>query len=200
MVAIFTLVDSIGLFVRQNPGLLWLAIILSFVFLITLVCCSSVARTYPTNYIVLSLFTLCEGYLLGAVSSTYETNTVFYSVLMTLSVTLGLMLFAQQTKYDFTGYGGYMLAILIVFIVFGLIAPFFCSSQSSCSILSLIYSLIGALIFSMYIVYDTQLILGGKHKYQFDINDHVFAALSLYLDIINLFLFILSMFGGSDRR
>jgi protein lifeguard len=47
-------------------------------------------------------------------------------------------------------------------------------------------------------VYDAQLIFGGKHrKYQFGIDDYVFASLSLYLDIINLFLIIL---GGSRRN
>lgn len=51
----------------------------------------------------------------------------------------------------------------------------------------------------MYIVYDTQLIVGGAHKkHEFGVDDYVFAALNLYLDIINLFIFILSIIN--DRR
>tara|TARA_B100001057_G_C22014384_1_gene631056 strand:- start:15 stop:164 length:150 start_codon:yes stop_codon:yes gene_type:complete len=39
-------------------------------------------------------------------------------------------------------------------------------------------------------------IIGGKHKkYTYSLDDYVFAALSLYLDIINLFLYILSIVG-----
>ena len=61
-------------------------------------------------------------------------------------------------------------------------------------IYNLIYSCLGALIFSFYIVYDTQLIIGGKHtKYKYDDEDYVIAALSLYLDIINLFIYILEI-------
>ena len=54
--------------------------------------------------------------------------------------------------------------------------------------LSIIYSSLGAVLFSFYIIYDTQLIIGGKHKkYQYSPDDYVFATLSLYLDIINMF-------------
>ena len=59
-------------------------------------------------------------------------------------------------------------------------------------------SCFGAIIFSFYIIYDTQLIIGGEHKkYQFDVDDYVFATITLYLDIINLFLYILDLL---DRR
>ena len=53
------------------------------------------------------------------------------------------------------------------------------------------------MLFSFYIVYDTQLIVGGKHrKIMFHIDDYVLAAVSLYLDVINLFLMILRLLNG----
>ena len=58
------------------------------------------------------------------------------------------------------------------------------------------YGSIGALIFSLYIVFDTQLMMGGKHKYALDPEEYIFAALNLYLDIINLFLYILMIVGA----
>ena len=48
-----------------------------------------------------------------------------------------------------------------------------------------------------YIVFDTQLMMGGQHKYSISPEEYIFAALNLYLDIINLFLFILSIIGHS---
>lgn len=51
----------------------------------------------------------------------------------------------------------------------------------------------GALIFSAYIVYDTQLMMGGSHKYSISPEEYVFASLNLYLDIINLFLHLLKI-------
>ena len=53
------------------------------------------------------------------------------------------------------------------------------------------FGLVLSLVFSLYIVYDTFLI---QRKLSPD--DYVFAALSLYLDVINLFISILQVIGG----
>jgi len=59
------------------------------------------------------------------------------------------------------------------------------------------YGCLATLLFTFFIVYDTQKMIGlwGGHKVQFNIDDYCLAALNLYLDIINLFLQILQMFG-----
>lgn len=49
----------------------------------------------------------------------------------------------------------------------------------------------GVLIFSFIAIYDTRLMVGGRHTYTITPDDYIFAALSLYLDIINFFLNIL---------
>lgn len=64
------------------------------------------------------------------------------------------------------------------------------------NILSLVYASLGALLFSFYLVYDTQLMMGGKHKYALSPEEYIFAALNLYLDIINIFLYILTIIGA----
>lgn len=47
-----------------------------------------------------------------------------------------------------------------------------------------------------YLVFDTQLILGGKHRrHQVSPEEYVFAALNLYLDIVTLFLLLLQIIG-----
>ena len=65
-------------------------------------------------------------------------------------------------------------------------------------VVMIVYGSIGALIFSLYIVYDTQLMMGGKHKYALDPEEYIFASLNLYLDIINLFMYILMIVGASS--
>ena len=55
----------------------------------------------------------------------------------------------------------------------------------------------GALVFSLYLVYDTQLMLGGKHKYALSPEEYIFAALNIYLDVVQLFIYILMIVGGS---
>ena len=61
------------------------------------------------------------------------------------------------------------------------------------------YASAGALIFSFYIIYDTQMMMGGAHKYSVSPEEYIFAALNLYLDIINLFMYILMIFGSSKN-
>lgn len=41
------------------------------------------------------------------------------------------------------------------------------------------------------------MMLGGKHKYSLSPEEYIFATLNLYLDIVNLFLFILSIIGNA---
>lgn len=48
--------------------------------------------------------------------------------------------------------------------------------------------LTGALLFSFYLIYDTQLMMGGNHKYSISPEEYVFASLNIYLDIIMIFL------------
>merc|ERR1719343_1370915 len=63
----------------------------------------------------------------------------------------------------------------------------------------MMYDFVGVLLFTFYIVYDTQLIIGGSHKVQFSIDDYCFAALNLYLDVINLFQQILRLLGDQKK-
>eukprot|EP00091_Calanus_sinicus_P018117 TRINITY_DN4029_c0_g1_i2.p1 TRINITY_DN4029_c0_g1~~TRINITY_DN4029_c0_g1_i2.p1 ORF type:complete len:105 (-),score=40.97 TRINITY_DN4029_c0_g1_i2:452-727(-) len=90
--------------------------------------------------------------------------------------------------------GGVLIAVLMVFFLFGLIAIFLPQSRT----LKLVYASIGAIIFSLYIIYDTQLMVGGSHKYSLSPEEYVFAALNLYLDIINLFMYILQIIGNRN--
>merc|ERR1719348_1558950 len=105
---------------------------------------------------------------------------------ITAAVTFGLTVFSFQTKIDFTRFGG----ALIVLMIAGM-----CLLFTNLRVADIIYSSCGAFLFSLYIIYDTQMMMGGKHKYSVSPEEYIFAALNLYLDIINLFLFILRIIG-----
>ncbi len=74
--------------------------------MISMACCESVRRKAPTNYIFLGVFTACEGFMLGSIAAFYDTEAVMIAVGICAAVTLGLTVFAFQTKYDFTTCGG----------------------------------------------------------------------------------------------
>ena len=58
-------------------------------------------------------------------------------------------------------------------------------------VMKMIYGALGAFVMIICLICDTQLMLIGKHKYSYNTEDYVFAALSIFLDIINLVLYIL---------
>mmetsp|Transcript_105359 Transcript_105359/g.198402 ORF Transcript_105359/g.198402 Transcript_105359/m.198402 type:complete len:235 (+) Transcript_105359:72-776(+) len=158
-------------------------------------CCVQTARTFPYNYAFLLVVTLCEAVIVGFVSAMYTTESVMIAVILTAGIFIGLTLFAIFSPYDFTGMGPYLMAALFGLSMTSLLCMFFPYSPT----MHILLGGAGAILFSFYIVYDTQLIVGGKHKtHQFGVDDYAFAALNIYLDIINLFLYILSLFG--ERR
>jgi len=161
--------------------------------MIALVCCEGVRRKSPVNIIVLGVFTLCEGYMLGSVSAFYEPDAVIMAAGITAAVTIGLTLFAFQTKWDFTACGGMLCGLLVILFFAGILMIFL--PKTKWTIIA--YASLGALVFMMYIVYDTQLMMGGKHKYSLSPEEYIFASLSLYLDIINLFMYILMIIGAA---
>ncbi|XP_053606662.1 protein lifeguard 1-like isoform X2 [Plodia interpunctella] len=179
--------------VARNPALFWVAFATVFVVLIVMACCGDVRRKSPMNFIFLGIFTVAQSFLLGVASSVYDVDAVMMAVGITAAVCLALTLFALQTKYDFTTMGGALLCAVVILMIFGIICIFIPSNK----IVTLVYASLGALIFSLYLVYDTQLMLGGKHKYSISPEEYIFAALNLYLDIVNIFLYILTIIGAS---
>lgn len=191
-VATFSLVDSVAGYFRTNIWFLYLFMIATFVIMIVLACCESVSRSFPLNMILLFVFTICESFLLGAISSTYQTSSVLIAVGITAVVVVAITIFAFQTKIDFTGMGIYLFVAVLLLFLFGLIAAFVRTKM-----MNIIYGALGAGIFSMYLIFDTQLMLGGKHKYSISPEDYIMAALNLYVDIVNLFLMILRLVGAA---
>ena len=191
-IALIKYVPPITAFFVSYSWLLWVCMIGTFIVMMVLACCEGVARSYPGNMILLMVFTVLESILIGFISTAYKTDTLFIAVGITAAVVVGLTLFAFQTKWDFTGMGTYLFVFALVLFVFG-----FVSILMRSHIMNILYAALGAGLFSMYLVFDTQLMLGGKHKYSISPEDYIMAALSIYVDIINLFLMILRLVSAA---
>lgn len=185
-ISLFVYHEPAKLWTLQNPWIGITSFITMFAVLIIMACCGEIRRKTPHNFIFLALFTVAQGIMLGIFTIRYDANEVLTAVGITCAICIGLTIFSFQTKWDFTMMGGFLFVGLIVVFLFGLIVAFFPGSAASS-----VYSACGALLFSLYLVYDTQIMMGGNHKYSISPEEYIFAALNLYLDIINIFLFIL---------
>lgn len=104
------------------------------------------------NLVFLAGFTGLEAYSISVITSFYDSRIVIEALIFTLGIFIALSLFACQTKYDFTSWMPYLFGALWVLILFGFMAAFFPKSSG----VELGYGIVAALIFSGYILVDTQ--------------------------------------------
>ncbi|KAK2724905.1 protein lifeguard 1-like isoform X2 [Artemia franciscana] len=191
-ISLFVYNEGVRQWTLRNSYLVWVAFAIVMVTMLTLACCDGMRRKFPWNFILLGLFTVAESFMLGTVSATYKADEVVLAVGICAAVCLALTIFAMQTKVDFTALGGILLCCTVVLFIFGIVAIFIPGNT-----VRLVYASLGALLFSVYLVFDVQLMMGGKHKYSISPEEYIFAALNLYVDIVNIFMFILSIIGNS---
>jgi len=184
-------------FVRTSPGVYWLSYGTFFVVYLTLMCCESVRRSFPTNLIMTGLLTLSIGYMTMMITSMYQLQSVLLCLIITTICCGGIIIFSSQTKYDLTSMMGFMFIASMVLMVFGLVAiigvAFFHVRW-----LYTIYAGLAALLFMVYLAIDIQMIMGGR-KYEISPEDHIFAAIQVFIDIIYIFWLLLSLFGSSNN-
>ena len=147
------------------------------------------------NLIMLFVFTFLTGLtltpLLSAILAMPQgANIVTNAFLLTAVAFGGISLFAINTKQNFTFLGKFLFIALIILVVASLLNIFLGSP-----ILQLVLAGAGALLFSAFILYDTQNIIQGNFA------TPVEAAIALYLDVLNLFISLLQLLGflGSDE-
>nr|XP_033938398.1 protein lifeguard 2-like [Pseudochaenichthys georgianus] len=129
--------------------------------------------------------------------SFYNTKSVVLCMGITSLVCLSVTMFSFQTKIDVTSYHGVLFSLCIVMllcsITLSIVIPF-----GYVPWLHALYAVGGAILFTLFLAFDTQLLLGNK-RYSISPEEYVFATLSLYLDIIYMFSFLLQIFGGGHR-
>ncbi|XP_015930061.1 protein lifeguard 1 [Parasteatoda tepidariorum] len=190
VICLFVFERNVKLFVRQNYAFVYLAYFIFLAVYIALACCSGLRRNYPCNMIMLSVFTMAMSYMLGTISSMYDTQVVLLAVGICAGVCLGVSVFSFHTKFDFTSCGGVLCILVWVLFLFGIICIFTYNT-----IMTTIYAGCGALLFTVFLAYDTQMLMGGK-KHELSPEEHIFASMQIYLDIVNIFIFLLSILGS----
>lgn len=144
---------------------------------------------YPANFILLFLWTGCQSYTVGVVASFAEKDVVIQAFFLTTVVVISLLFYTMQTKRDFSAMGSSLFAVLCVLIIGGILQMFLMNHM-----LEFVLSLGGAVLFSLFIIYDVQMIMNTMAA-----EEYILATITLYLDIINLFLHILRLLSALRR-
>ncbi|KAK9954217.1 hypothetical protein ABG768_016311 [Culter alburnus] len=197
-VSLFVFCKPVKDYIHTNPGWYWASYAVFFVTYLTLSCCRGPRRQFPWNLILLTIFTLSLSYMTGTLSSYYNTSSVVICLGITILVCLAITIFSFQTKIDITSYQGVLVVFCTVVFICG-IALAFILPFAYVPWLHVVYAALGAILFCMFLAFDTQMLMGSK-RYTISPEEYIFATLSIYLDIVYIFSFFLQLFGTPERQ
>ncbi len=146
-----------------------------------------------TATLMFILYSVVNGMTLSSIFVVYELGSIASTFFVTAG-TFGVMsVYGSVTKKDLTKIGN-----LCIMAVIGLILATLVNLLIKSSVLELIVSCVGILVFVGLTAYDAQKIKGmlqGAEENEMTSKIAVLGALSLYLDFINIFLYLLRLFG-----
>jgi len=148
-----------------------------------------------TAAITFIIFSAIMGLSLSSIFFVY-TTTAIYQAFFTAAGMFGAMsVYGMVTKRDLTSWGSFFFMGLIGIIICSVINIWLKSPGLAWAV-----SIIGVFVFLGLTAYDTQKLKAYATVPQLGGQLAVIGALSLYLDFINLFLMLLRLFGGGERR
>lgn len=149
-------------------------------------------------HIMFYVYSIVNGITLSSVFLAYDLG-VIYTAFLTTAISFGIMsIYGIVTKKDLTKIGNILMMLLLGVVVASLINLFLNNSQ-----FELIISFVAVAIFVGLVAYDTQKLksfyYSTANDYQMQRKIGIIGALSLYLDFINIFLYLLRIFGNGRR-
>ena len=190
--------DTIGYFLLKNieatsiiSGLGSFGIILSLMFN------KSLRYKFPLNITLVSINAMLQGLMIGVLSSFFwEPSMLLLGSLHTLTAFLAISFFSLQTKFDLTLFSSSLVSGLST-VSLGLIL----SLVFKMPVLHNFLSGISAIFMAIYIAHDTQKIVGGKStKYPYSPKEYILAAVNLYQDVLNLFIYIMRILHNNKNK
>ena len=181
-----------------TPAVLELAVAHPFIILLLSIGAllgTNLVQAQPLKLAWLAFFVTLMGISLAPVMLMYNTRApgvISQAALLTGSTFTVLTLYALLSRRDFSQLGGFLTVGLWVLLATSLLNMFFHNETASLWLAG-----VTVFLFSGFIVYDTSKLKGNLGP-----NDYITATVSLYLDVLNLFmalLRILSVFQGGGR-
>jgi len=148
-------------------------------------------RAFPQNIVLTLLATFVAGVLIAPILYVYnrqQPGIVGQAAMLTFTTFGVLSLYATFSRRDFSAWGGFFMVGVIVLLVTALLNWFFKNEAASLWIAAGTVFVFGGLL-----VFDTWRIVRSN---QYGPDDYVPAAVSIYVDLLNIFLAILRLLGG----
>ena len=178
-------------FQLENTAVFLSAVFIEILLFVLMICNTKLCKKVPYNYLCLFIFTLAVSYILAYLCASTKPEAVLAATVSTASIVVLLGIYSVVTKKDLTTNVGIVVYIPVAGIILILFLTVF-----NVVITQIIISLIIVAIFSIFLAYDLQK-LNGKFGVEYTIDEYVFAALMIYVDIVLIFKNLLYIFGGT---
>lgn len=145
-------------------------------------------------------YSILTGVTLSSVFLVYTGASIAKAFVTTCLMFGGLTVYAGVTKRNIASWGTYLMMGLWGIIIAGAINMFFGFRS-----VDLLISVLGVIVFLGLTVYDTKRVLDMNREYGSEMTEDeyvklgVIGALNLYLDFLNIFLYLLRLFSSSSR-
>ncbi|KAJ0974090.1 hypothetical protein J5N97_016055 [Dioscorea zingiberensis] len=190
-------VGAVGAFIRpiprfflsRTPASLGVFLVILIIPFIALVPMMIYRHKHPLNIIFLSIFTACISCSVMVTCAIVNAKVILEAAILTGTMFIGLTLFtfwAARKGRDFTFLFPFLFASLHVLLIYILIQIFFPLGK----VAHTVYSFVATIVFTGFIIFDTQQLI-KRHNY----DQYIDAAISLYLDIVNLFMSLIGLTG-----
>jgi FtsH-binding integral membrane protein len=149
---------------------------------------------HPLNLGLLAAWTSVFSVTVGLACTFYAPIIVIQAVFITAAVVGGLTMYtfaATRRGEEFTWLGPILFSALWALIIWSFLQLVFKPGPVG----ETIFSLLGALVFCGYIVFDVHLLAT-----RLDVDDYVWGSVALYLDVVNLFLYIMRIMGDRSNN
>jgi len=148
--------------------------------------------SFTTATILFALYSVLMGVTMSCIFVAYTQTSIASTFMITAGTFAVMSIYGFTTKRDLTSWGN-LLFMGLMGLIIAMVVNFFLKN----SIMDLVISCIGVLIFVGLTAYDTQKIKALINQENTEENQKmaIIGSLMLYLDFINLFLFLLRIFG-----
>jgi len=189
---------AISTYFKTSYWLLIMLIIAQFALVIA-ISAFIMRMSYATAIVLFMLYAVSVGVFFSFIFETYTTASIYSTFLVTSLTFIITALYGYFTKADLTTMGSFAFMALIGIILASLVNWFLQSPM-----LDLIMSIVGVFVFILLTAYDTQKLkeLGRRLMVAPETKKKIaiLGALTLYLDFINLFLFLLRLMGQQKEN
>ncbi len=148
--------------------------------------------SFMTAWISFILYSLVNGITIASILIVYELSSIILMFGLTALLFLIFGLIGYFTKTDLSKFGNILLMMLIGILITSLVNIFLGNEM-----IDMIVCAVGVIVFLGLVAYDVQKIKQLTYVIEDNNKLAIIGALELYLDFINIFLYLLQLFGNS---